>query len=58
VIEDDGQGFDPTAIREGALGLVGMRERVGLLGGRFEIESSVGAGTTLVVELPVQSQNR
>ncbi|HUK45291.1 MAG TPA: GAF domain-containing sensor histidine kinase [Gaiellaceae bacterium] len=53
VIEDDGTGFDPAGVREGALGLVGIRERVGLLGGRFEIDSKPGAGTTLLVELPV-----
>jgi signal transduction histidine kinase len=53
VIEDDGTGFDPRTVREGALGLVGMRERVSLLGGRFEVESARGAGTTLIVELPV-----
>jgi signal transduction histidine kinase len=52
VIEDDGVGFTPGHIREGALGLVGMRERVGLLGGRLEIDSSHGRGTALVVELP------
>ena len=52
VIEDDGAGFDPGAVREGALGLVGMRERVSLLGGRFEVDSSPGAGTTLLIELP------
>jgi signal transduction histidine kinase len=43
-------GFDK--IREGALGLVGMRERVTLLGGRFEIDSAPNNGTTLLVELP------
>ena len=53
VIEDDGKGFDPAAVREGALGLVGIRERVGLLGGRFELHSAPGAGATLMVELPV-----
>jgi two-component system, NarL family, sensor histidine kinase DevS len=53
VIEDDGEGFDPRKIREGALGLVGMRERVGLLGGRFEVEARPGAGTALLVDLPV-----
>ncbi|HWB22875.1 MAG TPA: GAF domain-containing protein [Gaiellaceae bacterium] len=53
VIEDDGVGFDTTNIREGALGLAGMRERVLLLGGRFEVHSAPGSGTTLVVELPV-----
>lgn len=52
VIEDDGNGFDVAAVRDGALGLVGMRERVLLLGGRFQVESALGAGTTLIVELP------
>jgi signal transduction histidine kinase len=54
VIEDDGIGFDPKTVREGALGLVGIRERALLLGGRFELESSPGAGTTILVELPAQ----
>jgi signal transduction histidine kinase len=52
VIEDDGAGFDTVSVREGALGLVGMRERILLLGGRFEVHSAPGAGATLVVELP------
>jgi signal transduction histidine kinase len=53
VIEDDGQGFDPAAESVGS-GLESMRERVGLLDGHFRIESSPnGAGTTLVVEVPV-----
>ena len=55
VIEDDGVGFAPGAVREGALGLVGMRERVNLLGGRFEVQSAPGHGTTLIVELPFES---
>jgi signal transduction histidine kinase len=53
VIEDDGAGFSLGAVREGALGLTGMRERALLLGGRFEVESSPGAGTTLVAEIPL-----
>jgi signal transduction histidine kinase len=52
VVEDDGDGFDPSAVRKGALGLVGIRERVAILGGRFELESAPGDGTTIVVELP------
>jgi signal transduction histidine kinase len=56
VVEDDGRGFDPRGVRDGALGLVGMRERVHLLGGRFEVESSPGTGTTLVAELPLAGQ--
>jgi signal transduction histidine kinase len=53
VIEDDGVGFAPGEVREHALGLVGMRERAQLLGGRLEVESSPGAGTTVVVEIPL-----
>ncbi len=53
VIEDDGRGFDPErAEREDGLGLLGMRERVGLIGGRLTIESSEETGTTLAVEVP------
>ena len=51
VIEDDGRGFSTDEERDGGLGLVGMRERVALVGGRVEIESS-SAGTTIVVEVP------
>jgi len=53
VIEDDGVGFTPGRVREHALGLVGMRERAQLLGGRLEVESAPGAGTTIVVEIPL-----
>jgi len=53
VIEDDGKGFEPGEIRESALGLVGMRERVHLLGGRFEVQAAPGRGTTIVAELPL-----
>ena len=52
MVEDDGAGFDPGATREDALGLVGMRERVALVGGRLQVESSPGSGTTLVAEVP------
>ncbi|MDX6466982.1 MAG: hypothetical protein QOI27_2022, partial [Gaiellaceae bacterium] len=52
VIEDDGEGFDPGSVRDGGYGLAGMRERVGLLDGRLQIESS-GGGTTLVAEVPL-----
>ncbi|HEY7538270.1 MAG TPA: GAF domain-containing sensor histidine kinase [Gaiellaceae bacterium] len=52
VIEDDGVGFSPGRVRDGALGLAGMRERVGLLGGRLDVDASPGRGTALVVELP------
>jgi signal transduction histidine kinase len=54
VIEDDGEGFDPASVREDGLGLLGMHERVALLEGRLSVESSVGAGTTLAVEVPLR----
>jgi signal transduction histidine kinase len=52
VVEDDGSGFDPSATRADALGLAGMRERVALAGGRLQVESAPGSGTTLVAEVP------
>ena len=53
VVEDDGSGFDPRFPRDDALGLAGMRERLALAGGRLRIESTAGAGTTVVAEVPV-----
>jgi signal transduction histidine kinase len=53
VIEDDGAGFDPRAVREDAIGLIGMRERLALIDGRLEVESRPGAGTTVVAEVPL-----
>jgi signal transduction histidine kinase len=52
IVEDDGGGFDPAATGDDALGLQGMRERLSLLGGRLRVESSRGAGTRLVAEVP------
>jgi len=54
VVHDDGRGFDPANPRAGSLGLVGMSERVALLGGRLTIESSEDAGTMLKAEVPLQ----
>jgi signal transduction histidine kinase len=50
VVEDDGLGFEPGDT--GGFGLVGMRERIELLGGRFHVETS-DAGTTVVAEVPI-----
>jgi signal transduction histidine kinase len=52
VVEDDGHGFDADARHEDGLGLVGMRERVAIVGGRLRVESSADAGTTIVAEVP------
>lgn len=57
-IEDQGKGFDPAAaLRAGiSSGLVGMRERVELLGGQFSLESSPGQGTRITAEIPLESR--
>jgi len=55
-IEDNGQGFDPDIALAKNRGLGGMRERVNLLGGTFQIESQVGAGTKKLIRLPIQEK--
>ncbi len=52
LIEDDGRGFTPDGGGDG-LGLLGMGERLALLGGRLKVESKPGAGTTIVAEVPL-----
>jgi signal transduction histidine kinase len=51
LVEDDGHGFDPS-VAHGGLGLVGMRERVELTGGRLEIASAPGRSTCVRATLP------
>lgn len=52
-IEDDGQGIDPKVMRDGALGLVGLRERAAMMGGQMRVESRVGGGTRVWVLIPL-----
>jgi signal transduction histidine kinase len=63
IVEDDGSGFDAEAVMaapdiQGRLGLLGMQERVGLVGGVLEIESTRGVGTTLFVRIPLVAGGR
>lgn len=53
-VGDDGQGFYPqeAIVRPGHYGLVGLRERARLAGGRLEIASEPGVGSTLRMWLP------
>ena len=51
-VRDDGHGFDPQHPTPG-FGLVGIRDRVALAGGRLELSSAPGAGTDLRAFLPV-----
>jgi signal transduction histidine kinase len=50
-VRDDGNGFDPSRT-DGGFGLIGMQERVELVGGRLSIESARGRGTVVRAELP------
>jgi signal transduction histidine kinase len=52
VVEDDGRGFDPTAVTPG-LGLGSMLERAELVSGTVRIESRPDGGTTIAVEVPL-----
>ena len=53
-VEDDGVGFDTNAVRStGHLGLANLRERAAAFGGTVSIESTLGAGTTLSIRVPI-----
>lgn len=52
-IRDWGIGFDPKAVKENRFGLAGIQERARLLGGKCGIHSTLGEGTSIVVELPL-----
>ncbi len=56
-VVDDGKGFDPgdiaAYVRDGRFGLVGMRQRVEMLGGTWRVRSEPGNGTAITVRLPL-----
>ena len=56
LLRDDGQGFDPAADAAG-FGLIGMRERVALVHGTLDVESSAGGGTTLRARIPLRRRD-
>jgi signal transduction histidine kinase len=53
-VEDDGIGFDVESAGHDRLGLVGMRERVTLADGTLDIESTPGAGATVIARIPLR----
>jgi signal transduction histidine kinase len=58
-VRDDGKGFDAESAQAQTigLGLLGMKERAALVGGRTRITSSPGNGTTVDVTLSLTSQS-
>jgi signal transduction histidine kinase len=59
-ITDDGKSFDVKRVLRtkgnGRLGLVGMRERLEMVGGKFSIKSTPGHGTTVTARIPVTTE--
>jgi PAS domain S-box-containing protein len=56
-VSDAGKGFDPQAILHNpraAHGLLVVKERLGLMGGRMEIDSTPGGGTRITIEIPLR----
>jgi signal transduction histidine kinase len=58
-VDDDGVGFEPAQVREGALGILGMRERAHLIGAQIDIGVSPMGGTRVHIRVPTaQSEKR
>ena len=57
--EDDGVGFDSGDfdVHKQALGLLSMRERVAMLGGKFSLRTSKGNGTRIRIEIPLKESS-
>ncbi len=54
-VEDNGKGFEPPAVLSGkhkGTGLLTLKERMDLLGGQLQVDSQVGQGTRVVMEVP------
>jgi signal transduction histidine kinase len=59
-IKDDGKSFDVKQVLltkgNGRLGLLGMRERLEMVGGKFSIKSPPGQGTTVIAQIPLSNR--
>ncbi|MGI5921540.1 MAG: sensor histidine kinase [Syntrophomonadaceae bacterium] len=61
VVKDEGTGFDPDGVAQAgteSYGILGMKERVQLLGGEIEIISAKGMGTQVIIKLPVEGEDK
>lgn len=54
IVKDNGKGFDIREKKHDSFGLIGMRERVDLLDGNITIDSSIGAGTIIMIQVPIE----
>ncbi|OIU67673.1 sensor histidine kinase [Rossellomorea aquimaris] len=53
VVKDNGKGFDTKETQTGSFGIMGMKERVDLLEGDITIDSKIGAGTLVLIQVPL-----
>ncbi|WP_345242324.1 sensor histidine kinase [Pontibacillus salipaludis] len=53
IVKDDGRGFDTSQKKEKSFGLVGMKERVEMLDGEISIDSQLGSGTIIMIQVPL-----
>ncbi|MGE7911017.1 sensor histidine kinase [Lysinibacillus xylanilyticus] len=54
VVKDDGIGFDPQKVKEHSFGILGMKERIEILGGTISITSEINRGTTVLFKIPLE----
>lgn len=52
-IQDDGQGFSEVESGDKGIGLIGIQERVNMVGGTLNVHSNIGQGTVLTISLPI-----
>ncbi len=55
-VSDDGKGFDSLSAERKTLGLLGMKERALMIGGKLEIISELGKGTTVLISVPISQE--
>jgi signal transduction histidine kinase len=55
-VKDDGQGMDPgITVAKKTLGLIGVKERIFALGGKYDLKSEPGKGTEVQVSIPLKT---
>ncbi|QOR66267.1 sensor histidine kinase [Cytobacillus suaedae] len=54
IVKDNGKGFDPAEKPESSFGIIGMKERVELLEGEITFDSKKGAGTIIMIQVPLK----
>jgi signal transduction histidine kinase len=58
-VYDDGTGFELSdMVQNGHFGLAGMKERAALAGGKLQVKSSQGQGTSISLDLPAQTRSK